>query len=198
MPLEGEIVRLREERASDLHFLQALRNDLDTQAWSKALPPDYTLEMYQKRFQGREFSYDRTDGRFIIELKETEEVAGTILYSNLVSRWEATIGIMVAKPFWGKGVAQEAQEILLRFLFEELGLRVVRLWTHSGNPHAIQLAERAGFQIALRQREAIFKAGQLYDNIVMDLLRPEYYARHPELTDRLPGFQVVEQATGSE
>jgi len=35
MALEGKFVILREEREKDLPFLVALRNDLETQAWSK-------------------------------------------------------------------------------------------------------------------------------------------------------------------
>ena len=66
-------------------------------------------------------------------MKETGEAAGSILYSSLVSRWEATMGIMLAKEFWGTGAAFDASEVLLRFMFVELGLRVVRLWTQSGN-----------------------------------------------------------------
>lgn len=186
MPLEGQTIRLREEREEDLPLLVALRNDLETQAWSHTLPPDYTLHMYRQRYEGREFSYKRSDGRFIIEHKPDDQAAGYMSYTGMESRWEATIGIMLTQDYWGAGVAYEAQELLLNFLFAELGLRVVRLWTHSGNPRAVRLAQRSGFQIAMRQREAIFKNGELYDNLMMDLLRSEYYALHPDLTDRLP------------
>lgn len=188
MPLEGILIRLREERQQDMPLLVDLRNDLDTQAWSKTLPPDYTEAMYIKRFNEREFSFERDDGRFIIEIKETGEFAGIIIYSWLNPRWSATLGIMVSKKFWGKNIAQDAQEVILKFVFHELGLRVARLFTHSGNKAAIKLAQKSGFQITVRQREAIFKNGVLYDNIVMDLLREEYYAQHPELTDGLPGL----------
>jgi RimJ/RimL family protein N-acetyltransferase len=186
MPLEGDLVILREERADDQAFFVQLRNDLDTQAWPITLPPDYTLDMYTRRYGQREFAFDREDGRFAVVWKETGELMGTIGYTGLEPRLAATIGIMVAKPFWGTGAAGDAQEVLLRFLFEELGLRVVRLWTNSGNPAAVGLAEKAGFQISARQREAVWRRGTVYDGLAMDIIREEYYARHPELTDNLP------------
>lgn len=186
MSLEGEIVILREERPEDMPFLVGLRNDLETQAWSKTLPPDYTEAMYLKRFESREFSFERSDGRFIIVHKESEEQAGTISYSGLRPRWSTSFGIMVAKKFWGGGVAYDAQEVLLGFLFQEMGLRVVRLFTHSGNPRAVHLAGKSGFKISMRQRQSIFKNGEQFDNLMMDLLREEYYAQHAELVDRLP------------
>lgn len=186
MALEGELVILREERPEDMQYLVALRNDLDTQAWSKTLPPDYTESMYRKRFEAREFSFDRDDGRFIIVSKNSQEFVGTISYVWSMPRWSSAIGIMVSKKFWGSGFAYDAQDVLLKFMFEELGLQVVRLYTHSGNPAAVGLAQKSGFQISIQQREAIFKNGCLYDNLSLDLLREEYYAQHPELEDRLP------------
>jgi RimJ/RimL family protein N-acetyltransferase len=168
--------------------LVEMRNNLETQAWSKTLPPDYTEAMLLKRFQAREFSFEREDGRFIIESKETHEFAGTISYTELSPRWSATIGIMVAKKFWGAGFANDAQEAMLKFMFMELGLRVVRLFTHSGNPRAVKLAEKAGFIVSMRQRQAVFKGGELYDNLMMDLLREEYFTLRPELQDHLPAL----------
>src|SRR5574340_886371 len=100
MALEGDVVILREERPEDLPKLVALRNDLETQAWSKTLPPDYTESMYRKRYEERQFSFERDDGRFIIIHKESGQFAGTTSYSDLRSRLSATVGIMVAKEFW--------------------------------------------------------------------------------------------------
>lgn len=186
MALEGKMVTLREEREKDLPFLLALRNDLDTQAWSKTLPTDYTLPMYQQRFNSREFSFDRFEARYVIDFRETGENVGYMGYYGLQPRHSVIIGIAIAKKFWGKGHALDAQEVLLKFLFEELGLRVVRMYTHSGNPAMIELALKSGFRIATRQREAVFKGGRLFDNLTLDVLREEYYARHRDLEDRLP------------
>jgi hypothetical protein len=45
----------------------------------------------------------------------------------------------------------------------------------------------------MRQRESIFKEGKLYDNLMMDLLREEYFARHPELEDHLPRLETSDR-----
>jgi len=188
MSLEGEVVILREEQRGDLDFLRELRNSMYTQAWSKSLPPDFTAPMYEKRFEAREFSFDPDEGRFVIVHKETGQRAGFIGFNWLDRRKATTQGISVAVEFWGTGVALDAQEVMLRFLFHEMGVRAVRLWTTGGNQAAIALARKSGFQEAVRVRESIFKNGELQDNVVMDLLREEYYAQHPELEDRLPAL----------
>ena len=57
------------------------------------------------------------------------------------------------------------------------------------NAYTAMLAEKSGFKVSMRQREAIFKNGELYDNLVMDMLREEYFVRHPDLEDKLPPFE---------
>jgi len=186
MPLDGKKVRLREVRESDLPLLLALRNDLETQGWSQTLPPDYTMVTYQKQYDEATFSTKRRRARFTIETLDTGEVAGNITYYSYQPRHSVTFGIAIAKQFWSAGLAYDAQETLLHFLFEELGVRVVRLWTTGSNEKAIRLAKRSGFKIAFRLREAIIRRGKLTDNVSMDMLREEYYALHPELEDHLP------------
>lgn len=188
MPMEGNLVILREERPEDMPKLAALQNDLDTQGWGKSLPPDYTENMYMKRFEGREFSYDPKEARFTVVSKESGEFAGMISYYGLRPRWSVILGILMDKKIWGTGFAFDAQEVLLKFLFTELGLRVVRVFTTSGRPHAVNLAKKSGFIVTARQRQAVIRHGELYDTVMMDLLREEYFANHPDLVDNLPAL----------
>ncbi len=62
---------------------------------------------------------------------------------------------------------------------------MVRLWTQSGNPRALGIAEKLGFKVAVRFEDGIFKGGEYRDNLMMDLLREEWYALHPDLDDGL-------------
>jgi RimJ/RimL family protein N-acetyltransferase len=188
MPLIGNKVRLREVRESDLPVLLALRNHLETQGWSQTLPPDYTLNMYQKQYDEGVFSTKRRRARFVIETIMDDEVVGNVTYYSYNPRHDVTIGIAIAKKFWSAGLAYDAQETLMRFLFEELGVRVIRLWTTGSNEQAIRLAKRSGFKEAYRLREAVIRRGKLADNVSMDILRKEYYDLHPELEDHLPAL----------
>jgi RimJ/RimL family protein N-acetyltransferase len=185
MPLEGERVLLRELREEDLEMFVRLRNDLATQAWSRTLPPDYTMEMIRRRYWDRDFSYRRDHGIFVVELKEDGSRAGMVSYSEVIDRMEAMWGVAIDQRHWGTGIAHDAGDTLLRFLFEELGLRVVRLYTQTENERAVAAFRKLGFREAVRTPNAVFKAGRHADNLAMDLLREEWYALHPGFTDRL-------------
>ncbi|MFX0092053.1 MAG: GNAT family N-acetyltransferase [Candidatus Hodarchaeota archaeon] len=185
MPLEGNKIYLREHQRSDIPKFREWRNILETQGWSKTLPPDYTDEMYFKRHDAREFSYNPKQGLFTIVRKSNDEVIGLISYSHLAPRHSAVIGIILDQKYWGQGYGFDAQETLLKFLFIELGLQVVRLWTHGGNPGAVKLAQRSGFRISSRTREGVMKGGKFVDNLSMDLLREEFFELHPELSNNI-------------
>jgi RimJ/RimL family protein N-acetyltransferase len=186
MALEGRLVILREEHREDQRLFADLRNDLETQGWNVALPPTYTEGMFTRQFEALEFSNQRDSARFSVVHKESGDLAGYISYSHVNPRMSTTIGISIAKPFWGTGVALDAQDVLLGFLFLELGLRVVHLWSHGGNARALGLAEKSGFRVTGRLREGMYKNGRLIDTIVMSLLREDYFAGHPRLEDTLP------------
>ncbi|MCS7286834.1 MAG: GNAT family N-acetyltransferase [Anaerolineae bacterium] len=64
---------------------------------------------------------------------------------------EAEIGILIGeKGFWGKGYGQDALVTFLRYLFEEVGLRKVRLRTLYKNLRARRCFSRCGFQESRR------------------------------------------------
>lgn len=185
MPLITDRLRLRELRPRDYQMLVTLRNDLATQGWSRALPPDFTVEMYRKRLEGREYSFDRRDAIFAVDLVETEETIGQASYSGLVDRRTALIGVALLPAFHGHGYAQEINEALLELLFHQMGLQTVGLYTHSGNVGAVRSAEKSGFSVSVRIREAVFLAGKHHDNLFMDMTREEFYERRSHLQDGL-------------
>jgi len=180
--LTGTLVRLRPVRDTDFEFFASLRNDLRTQGWNQRLPPNFTAQISKERYE--ESRKREHAGLFAIETTEGALI-GSTNYAEGPPRWAATFGIMISPEYWGKGHAPEAQELLLRFLFEERGLRVVRLWTNSWNERAMKAAGKLGFRVAARLRESAVFEGRVVDTIMMDLLREEFFALRG-LEDKMP------------
>jgi len=183
--IDGDRIRLRAVAESDLDLLAGLRNDLATQAWSRSLPPDFTTEMVRRRYWDRDFAYRRTDGLFIIEEVASGQGVGFIGYSEARDRHDAVLGLALGQAFWSKGYGREACDLLLWFAFHRLGLRVMRMYTESSNTAMLALAQRLGFKTAVRHRRSIFRDGDYSDNLILDLLREEWYSAHPEFEDHL-------------
>jgi hypothetical protein len=53
----------------------------------------------------------------------------------------------------------------------------------------MKLAKRSGFQISATMRQNVYIHNEINDTLVVDLLREEYFARHPELEDNLPPIE---------
>ncbi len=171
--LVGKSVKLRPMRESDYEYFAALKNDMRTQAWNQRTPPCRTAQQMKEYYEAErkkphtgDFSIETLDGTLV----------GTIGYGESPPRLAAHIGVLTGMEHWGKGYALEAHELLLRFLFEERGIQVVRLWTQSGNARGMAAAQKIGFKIQSRFREAGMVGGKPVDNVYMDMLREEFYA----------------------
>jgi RimJ/RimL family protein N-acetyltransferase len=93
------------------------------------------------------------------------------------SHRDGWIGIAIGeRADWNHGYGSEAMRLLLRFAFAELNLFRVTLSVFGYNPRAIHVYEKLGFVEEGRQRDRLRRDGQLYDLIIMGLLRSEWQA----------------------
>ena len=58
---------------------------------------------------------------------------------------ECELGYWIGKPFWGQGLIPEASRELLRYAFEELGMRAVWCGYYDGNVKSRRVQEKLGF-----------------------------------------------------
>ena len=88
------------------------------------------------------------------------------------------IGYLFSKECWGKGLATELGEELLRYGFEELGLLVISAGYFSTNPASGRVLQKLGFTEEIFMRGAYECAdGTITDNIDCSMTREEYFQR---------------------
>ena len=58
---------------------------------------------------------------------------------------ECELGYWIGKPFWGQGMIPEASRELLRYAFEDLGMRAVWCGYYDGNEKSRKVQEKLGF-----------------------------------------------------
>jgi len=172
----GQKVRLREYRKEDIEKALHYMNDSETKRFlSPGIPYLYTLEDERKWFENISAAKDIYN--FAIETLEDEKYIGgcglnSIDWKNSV----AVVGIFIGdKKYWGKGYGTDAMKVLIKFVFEQMNIHKVKLNVYSFNERAIRSYEKCGFKVEGVLRQEIFRDGRYYDEMIMGLMKEEYY-----------------------
>jgi len=97
----------------------------------------------------------------------------------------AEFGIMIGeKEHWGHGFAPEAAKLILRYGFDELNLHRISLEVYSHNKRAQKAYEKVGFIHEGTLREAYFRNGCYYDDLIMGILDTEWRQNGTTVLDR--------------
>lgn len=82
----------------------------------------------------------------------------------------ADIGILIGeKTFWGKGIATEAYQVAIRFLFDEQVIRKITVGTLSVNTGMLNVMKKLGMKPdGIRQKQCLFE-GQEVDVVYQAL-----------------------------
>jgi RimJ/RimL family protein N-acetyltransferase len=116
------------------------------------------------------------EGRTFTILTKKGQPIGNIGFHHLTyQNRHGTLGIMIGeKGLWDKGYGTDAINTLLKFGFEELGLRMIELQVDACNDRAISCYKKCGFILDGRARKHTFRNGDYVDDLHMSILREEW------------------------
>ena len=92
------------------------------------------------------------DGVFAVTLKGEDKAIGCIgvirgAKSNFpISEEEGEVSYWIGVPFWGQGLIPEAMREIIRYSFEELGLKTLWCGYFDGNEQSRRAQEKCGFR----------------------------------------------------
>jgi len=175
--LEGNKVRLRPVRRSDISLYLRWYNDLNvTQYLTRHLPMTEMAE--EKWIEELATTRAKTDVVFVIEAinsDSSEPIGNCGLHRIDPKDQTAVFGIVIGeKDYWGKAYGTEATPLILDYGFKQLNLHRISSSALEFNERSIKLHKRIGFKEEGRFRKARFKNGQFCDEIVFGLLREEW------------------------
>lgn len=98
------------------------------------------LESIIRGFRRRGF------GRWAVVQKETGRLLGYCGFSTSIPAAGVELAYMLARPFWGQGLATEAARACLRYAFEELRLDSVSAITRPTNVRSRRVMEHLGMK----------------------------------------------------
>lgn len=98
-------------------------------------------------------------------LRDQQTIIGTCGFNSIdFLNKRAEIGGEMAVDYWGKGIALEAVDAILKFGFNELNLHAIEAKVSPNNKGAIHVLEHLGFQ-----KEAHFKDRIFFNDAFMDM-----------------------------
>ncbi len=177
---EGQQIRLRAYRQSDLELARAFLNDPEVGQYMRPgiffpLREDDELKWYQSLDANSEKLYS-----FAIELQASGEYIGGCGVVDISAKNRVgSVGLFLGPAYLGRGLGSDTLRVLVDFCFGEINLNKVKLMVYSFNPRAIRCYEKLGFRREGVLREEIFRHGRYHDLHVMGLLRQEWETAKP-------------------
>ncbi len=149
-PLHTDRLILREFVADDFDALREIDSDPEVLRFrSRAvISPADTLE-FPAQAQAQAGEQPRQQFTLAVTLREREAgrlvgMCGLIIASSRYD--EAYLWYVINRRDWGKGYATEAASRLLRFGFEEVGLRCIFAEVQPDNPASARVLEKIGLR----------------------------------------------------
>ncbi len=96
---------------------------------------------------------------------------------NDVFRRSAEIGIWLAEPYWGRGIATEAVRAMTDFAFATFDVCRVFAGVFEWNPASMRVLEKAGYSLEGRLRKSVTKDGQTIDQMLYAIVREQNAGR---------------------
>ena len=147
--------------ADNAHIVRTLRD---------RFPHPYTAEAGQ----GWIALTKQEDPQLSFAIAGDEELIGGIgmVLQGDVYRRSGELGYWLGEPFWGRGIATAAARAMVEYAFTRLDLVRVYAGVFANNPASARVLEKAGLQFEGRLRQAIFKNGELIDELLYAIIRP--------------------------
>lgn len=118
------------------------------------------------------------DGLVLFRISDHSDqwVGGLSLYSRDLQNGTFSFGVTIAMPYRGKGYAEDAVRLLLKYCFWEQRYQKCNSGCLQTNQASIRLHEKLGFIQEGCRRQVCFMNGQYYDEILFGITREEFDA----------------------
>lgn len=175
---EGQKVRLRGVRAEDWEHFLGWDGDSDAQRHGWQVWPPYGEEA-AKAFARQESEKKAHEPNFRLMIESLGGgVAGSVSVRADARRFGFEYGINIAREHWGNGFAEEAVELVCRYMFGELRYHKVQAYAYAFNGRSLSMHRKFGMVEEGVLREAQFTDGRFWDIVIFGMTSDEFFARY--------------------
>jgi len=163
--IEGETIDLVAGNSKWVPLVCKWQNDPKVRRYARNMWP-ITIEEVKKWFEPSTDRHLKEFVVFTIYHKRDKRPIGSVGFGriNWVSR-NANIFATIGEPeYWGKGIAIEANKLLIKYGFTELNFHKIYAGVFTPNKRSLRAAEKLGFE-----KEAILKEEMYVDGVYHDV-----------------------------
>jgi RimJ/RimL family protein N-acetyltransferase len=177
MYFQTEQLKLRSFEADDTLALQAYLNHpkLNGRRYiPQSFPEVLPLSTRQVEAIIEKWGGEESEAHLAIVTSDKQELIG---HASLAWGWDPHvpwISVVIARPYQRQGHGSQVLGLLLDYLFENTPAHNVSSWMAEWNKAARAFAKKNGFQENGRSRQEGLFEGKYYDDILVDILRPEW------------------------
>jgi ribosomal-protein-alanine N-acetyltransferase len=184
--LRGELVSLRELRASDAASLCAL---LTTEEVSRFIsPPPTTVDGFERFIAWTH--RQRVAGSYVcfaVTLRGYDTAIGIIQVRQSDRRFEsAEWGFAIGSTFWGTGVFQESARLVVDFAFDAVGVRRLEARAAVKNARGTAALRKLGAVEECVLRKSFLRHGEYLDQALYAIIDTDWRARRTA-----PGVRTI-------
>ena len=171
--LENDTLHLRAPEPEDLELLYKWENDTDIWQYSTAISPyskfllkQYIADAHTDIFQSKQL-------RFMIVLKKTNEVVGTIdLFDFDAINLKCGVGIYIDPGHRQQRLGAQALSVLQDYAFNFLKINQLYAIVPQSNKASLQLFQSSGFSQSGRLKQWVSTPDTYEDAIIWQKLKP--------------------------
>ena len=174
--LQGGRVVLRQMRVDDAAALFAMVTPQEVSRFISAPPanvPGFEL------FIARSIAQQRSGGLacFVVTLRGHDTAIGLFQVRELEPRFRsAEWGFALGSPFWGRGLFEEAAELVMRFAFDTLGVHRLEARAAVMNGRGNRALQKVGAVAEGVLRQAFLCGSEYVDQVVYGIVESEWRA----------------------
>lgn len=172
--IETRRLILRRVTTEDAHDMFKYLSDKDV-VKHMGLVPYQTVKDVLGEIRWYNSIYEEGTGiRWGITLKDFDKVIGSCGFLNMLTKhYRAEVGFELSKDYWGKGIASEALEAVVKYGYHHFNLERIEALIEPANLPSQKLVEKRGFRREGLLRHYEFTCGKFDDLYMYSILKED-------------------------
>ena len=170
------LTKISEEHAADMYEYSSDPDVTRYLTWSCHSSEKETaryIKILQKKYA------DGTFNDWGVIFKETGKFIGTCGYTSFdFDETTAEMGYVLAKPYWGKGLAAEAVKCAMKYAADNFGIKGFHAKHMEGNDASGRVMQKCGMKFEAMYKHSMFIKGEFKNIVVYRCTSEEFLEKY--------------------